>query len=94
MSLAVRRASVVYPIKVGEGIRALSESERSLNDGDFVVALGASGCGKITLLNLIAGFIQPSDGAAILDDQPILGPGVDPMALTFEKIFWICPTFP
>ncbi|HEX7590489.1 MAG TPA: ABC transporter ATP-binding protein [Candidatus Limnocylindrales bacterium] len=44
----------------------------SVADHDFVCLVGASGCGKTTLLNMVAGLDQPSSGAVRADSQPAL----------------------
>lgn len=41
---------------------------------EFICILGHSGCGKSTMLNLIAGFIQPDEGSIYVDGQMITGP--------------------
>jgi taurine transport system ATP-binding protein len=70
--------SVVYPAtKIGGEVHALKDVSLAIKENDFVVALGASGCGKTTMLNVMAGFIQPSGGKVLLDNEPITGPGAN-----------------
>lgn len=69
LSLKIHDVSVLYPgQQKGQPVRALSGVNLDIAAGDFVVALGASGCGKTTLLNLMAGFLQPSSGVITLGD--------------------------
>src|SRR5207237_9743740 len=51
--------------------------------GTFVTSVGASGCGKSSLLLTIAGLVQPASGCVLLNGKPVSGPGRD-RAVVFQ----------
>ncbi len=57
-----------------DGTRALDAIDLSVPNAEIVALIGGSGCGKTTLLRLIAGLDRPSAGAIALDGEPITGP--------------------
>lgn len=63
--------------QTGATVEALKEINFTLKKGELLSVLGPSGCGKTTLLNVIAGFINPSGGSATLGGKLIDGPSVE-----------------
>jgi putative spermidine/putrescine transport system ATP-binding protein len=51
---------------------AVSDMDLHVEPGEMIVLLGPSGCGKTTTLRMIAGFLMPSSGDILLDEQSIL----------------------
>jgi NitT/TauT family transport system ATP-binding protein len=57
-------------------MKALDNVSLDVAKGEFLVLLGASGCGKTTMLNLIAGFDRPTSGRIVVNNREVLD--VDP----------------
>jgi sulfonate transport system ATP-binding protein len=57
-----------------DGTRALSDINLTVQEAEIVALIGGSGCGKTTLLRLVAGLDRASAGAIRLDDEIVAGP--------------------
>jgi iron(III) transport system ATP-binding protein len=56
-------------------VRALDNIDLCISPGEFLVVLGASGCGKTTLLRVVAGFHRPQAGSVQIGEQMVVSPG-------------------
>jgi NitT/TauT family transport system ATP-binding protein len=57
------------------------------DQGQFVVILGVSGCGKSTILNFIAGLLKPTSGEILVNEQPIAS--CYPMVFQrYSNLYW------
>ncbi|MBS1270834.1 MAG: Taurine import ATP-binding protein TauB [Gammaproteobacteria bacterium] len=73
-SLTVDHVAMHYAVPGGIDVHALEDVSFTLEKGEMLAILGPSGCGKTTLLNIIAGFLTPTEGKTMLNDEPIVGP--------------------
>ena len=66
---------------------AVNELSLSIYEREFFALLGASGCGKTTLLRMLAGFEEPSAGRILLDGQQLAGipPYRRPVNMMFQS---------
>jgi len=72
-----------FPTPNGEFI-ALKNVNLQIEKGEFVSLIGHSGCGKSTVLNLVAGLHLPTDGGVIVDGREVSGPGPE-RAVVFQN---------
>jgi taurine transport system ATP-binding protein len=75
-SLHVQHVTHRYTTGDGE-LLVLDDLDLQVDAGQFVCLVGPSGCGKTTLLQLIAGFVQPSGGQIEVGGRRVTAPGAD-----------------
>jgi len=74
-----------YPKPDGKGeTEVFGDLWFDVAEGEFVCLIGHSGCGKTTLLNIIAGLDSPSSGGVIVDGHEVSGPSLD-RAVIFQS---------
>ena len=64
--------------------RALENVNLKVKKGEFVSIIGHSGCGKSTVLNVIAGLYQATAGGVLLNDKEVIDPGPE-RAMVFQN---------
>ena len=76
--LTIENVSKIYPTPDGP-YTVLEGVNLTVQEGEFVCLIGHSGCGKTTLLNMVAGFSRPTHGEVRLKTKQITEPGPDRM---------------
>jgi nitrate/nitrite transport system ATP-binding protein len=74
--LEVDRLSKAYPSATGANV-IVKEFSLKLNPGEFCALIGHSGCGKSTVLSMVAGLTEITSGNVILAGKESVGPGPD-----------------
>src|SRR5438309_6642207 len=65
-------------------VLALDHVSLKVAEGEVVCLVGTSGCGKTTLLNIIAGLQKADSGAVLADGKPVTGPGRERLVMFQE----------
>ena len=94
--LELRDVDKVYRGRGGTATQALSGISLAVRRGEFVSLVGRSGCGKTTLLRILAGLVAPSSGQVLAGGRDLWqAGGRDPAALTkFGMVFQDANLFP
>ncbi len=67
-----------YPApRGGEPLTVFENINFGINKGEFVCIIGHSGCGKSTILNILAGLDKATEGVVLMDNKEVAGPSLD-----------------
>jgi ABC-type nitrate/sulfonate/bicarbonate transport system ATPase subunit len=84
MVAAIEIAGLAKSFAHDPGPPVLGAVDLAIAENEFVVLLGRSGCGKTTLLNLVAGLETPSAGRILVGGAAVTGPG-DGKGMVFQQ---------
>ena len=81
--LDISHVSIEFPTPKGS-FKALDNVSLKIEKGEFVSLIGHSGCGKSTVLNIVAGLYDATEGGILLDGREVKGPGPE-RAVVFQN---------
>ncbi len=81
--LSLENINMTFNTKSG-AFCALDEVSMRIDKGEFISIIGHSGCGKSTVLNIVAGLLQASAGGVLLENREVNTPGPD-RAVVFQN---------
>jgi len=81
--LKIDHVSITFPTAKGP-LKVLDDVTLDIAQGEFISLIGHSGCGKSTVLNIVAGLLQASEGGVLLEEREVSSPGPD-RAVVFQQ---------
>ncbi|GLQ37135.1 nitrate/sulfonate/bicarbonate ABC transporter ATP-binding protein [Rhizobium albus] len=66
-----------FPGSKGEQLTVFENVNFDIQKGEFVCIIGHSGCGKSTIMNVLAGLDEPTEGVVTMDGKEVSGPSLD-----------------
>lgn len=81
--LNISQIDMVFPTDTG-GFTALKGVDLKIDEGEFISLIGHSGCGKSTVLNIVAGLYQATKGGVLLQNKEVNEPGPE-RAVVFQN---------
>jgi len=75
--LEISHLKKAYPKAGGGEAIIVSDFDVALKKGEFVSLIGHSGCGKSTVLSIVAGLSEPTEGGVLIEGREVTGPGTD-----------------
>jgi len=82
--ISVDRVRKSFRTRAGTPLLAVDEIDLRVEEGEIVALIGPSGCGKTTILNMLAGFEQPSQGEVLVDGRAVTRPSPE-RAVVFQE---------
>lgn len=75
--LSIEHLTQTFPDGQGGKLTVFEEASFGIEKGEFVCILGHSGCGKSTIMNILAGLAEPTSGVVKMDGFEVSGPSLD-----------------
>ena len=82
--LTLEGVDKIFPLPNNKEYVALKDVNLEIHENEVVSIIGHSGCGKSTILNIIAGLDEATNGVLLLENKEIKGPGPD-RAVVFQN---------
>jgi NitT/TauT family transport system ATP-binding protein len=82
--LSVDNVSKTYNVNTPNSVDAVREIDFELDEGEFLSVIGPTGCGKSTLMKMIAGLVEPTEGEIAFEGQSVTGPRED-IGVVFQE---------
>src|SRR5438876_559500 len=87
--IELRNISLEYE-SADSPVTALQDVSFSVEPAEFLCVVGQSGCGKTTMLNVVAGFLKPTKGGILIGGKAVTGKGLD-RGIVFQDFAQLFP---